>query len=441
MKIYDTVSMALKNLFKRKVRTFLTVLAVMIGSASIIVMFSLGLGLNRSMAQQAEMFGDITIIEVYNGEYVYSGIGQPFDDAMIKEVESLPEVQVVSPMMWISFELASGRYTTTTSFIAIRPEMLIAKDFPILEGRMMEAGEKGVIVASKRLPYTFMTARERKKLESGRGNYYYYGDLEADEAKVDVFKDRLQYTPPKVEGDKKRVRPIELEVVGMMDEGFSYEQSQNYIDFETAVEIQKMQGRQYEDQRRGQKKFKGYEQVQIKCYKMDDVTTVMEHIKGLGFTNVYANAESIQQFQDMIGSLQGFLLFMGVIFLIVAGIMVANTMIMSIYERTREIGVMKVIGASIKDIRNLFLTEAAFIGLFGGVVGVIVSLIITSVLNKVGLPFLDIYVMGEGSEMAVVTPTLAIGGLLFSAFVGLVSGILPARQAMKLEAIEAIEAE
>ena len=160
---------------------------------------------------------------------------------------------------------------------------------------------------------------------------------------------------------------------------------------------------------------------------------------GYNPTNMYADFQeeankTIVRIQLIFGAI-------GAISFIVAAIGITNTMIMSIYERTKEIGVMKVIGASIKDIQKLFLTEAGIIGLFGGILGMIISYLISFIINY----FVSRYAMSmsgtEGAKLSFIPIWLSIVALLFSAFIGVLSGYLPARRAMKLSALDAIRSE
>ena len=129
----------------------------------------------------------------------------------------------------------------------------------------------------------------------------------------------------------------------------------------------------------------------------------------------------------------------GAISLLVAAIGIANTMMMSIYERTREIGVIKVLGCDLKNIKQMFLMEAGFIGLIGGVVGNIVSIIISVVINKV--------VTGVGAEaglsggISYIPVWLVLISLGFATLVGMVAGYFPALRAMKLSPLAAIRNE
>ena len=128
----------------------------------------------------------------------------------------------------------------------------------------------------------------------------------------------------------------------------------------------------------------------------------------------------------------------GSIAFIVSAIGIINTMLMSIYERQKEIGVMKVIGASVSDIQTMFLIESGFIGFFGGVLGLLISLLAGKLINNV---FTGLNEGMVGVNKIIIIPTwLALVGVGFSALVGVLAGYLPARRATKLSAIDALRA-
>lgn len=114
--------------------------------------------------------------------------------------------------------------------------------------------------------------------------------------------------------------------------------------------------------------------------------------------------------------------------LLVGAIGVANTMFMSVMEQTKEIGVLKSLGAKSSDVVNLFLCEAAIIGFVGGFLGLALSFIVSLIMDSAGLPVL-------------LTPELLLGGLLFSVFIGLVAGFVPARNAASIPPVEALRYE
>ena len=126
---------------------------------------------------------------------------------------------------------------------------------------------------------------------------------------------------------------------------------------------------------------------------------------------------------------------LGGIAMLVSAISIANTMTMAIYERTKEIGVMKVLGCELRDIKNMFLSEAAFIGFLGGATGLSISLAISKLLNTIAGSMMG------GTKMSVIPPWLAIFSLCFATLVGIISGYIPAVRAVKITALSAIRHE
>lgn len=199
----------------------------------------------------------------------------------------------------------------------------------------------------------------------------------------------------------------------------------------------------------GQKKRKEYYELYVQTESMKQVEPVETEIRRMGFqTN---SMESIRkpmekdarQKQMMLGGL-------GAISLLVAAIGIANTMIMSITERTREIGILKALGCFLSDIKKEFLLEAAAIGFIGGSAGILLSLLISRIMNYVsqnaGLG--DSLTGGAGlgdpsgasAVMSVIPPWLALFALLFSVFIGVAAGYYPSNKAVKISALEAMKA-
>ncbi|TAH64639.1 MAG: ABC transporter permease [Anaerolineaceae bacterium] len=191
-----------------------------------------------------------------------------------------------------------------------------------------------------------------------------------------------------------------------------------------------------------------YQQIKLNVDNIDNVEEVQDKIKELGF-----QSESLLQYLkptiEASKTLQLIFFFLGAVSMFVSAISIANTMVMSIYERTKEIGIMKVLGCVIKDIRLLFLFEAGMIGFIGGTVGVGFSYAASYLINKYGQPLFGALVSGGrpmGGEVAEATYSiipfyLPLLGLGISIIVGLLSGYFPARRATKISAIEAMRTE
>jgi ABC-type antimicrobial peptide transport system permease subunit len=179
-----------------------------------------------------------------------------------------------------------------------------------------------------------------------------------------------------------------------------------------------------------------------------DVNTVQDVVKELVAMGVicYSTMDAINTIRQQIQTMQGFLGFIGAISLLVAALSIANTMMMSIYERTREIGVMKVLGCKLGNIRLMFLSEAAYIGVIGGALGLATSYLLSYALNNVdALRQLASSIMqssyifqSEDATVSIIPPALALGTWFFVVFVSIGSGFYPAQRATRLSSLAAI---
>ena len=171
----------------------------------------------------------------------------------------------------------------------------------------------------------------------------------------------------------------------------------------------------------------------MKVSDLNKVQEVQQQIKDMGY-QASSLTDQLNTMKETTKMLRIVLGAIGAVSLIVAAIGITNTMVMAIYERTIEIGIMKVIGASLRDIKLLFLTEAAFIGFAGGVLGIITSFLMSLIVNLVATK--------QASEMTSSIPVwLYLSAVAFATVIGVLSGYLPAKRAMKLSALTAIKTE
>jgi putative ABC transport system permease protein len=196
--------------------------------------------------------------------------------------------------------------------------------------------------------------------------------------------------------------------------------------------------------RRINRNREGYNMLIVQAADLDQVLDIAEQIKNMGYM-----ANTPQEFVQGINSFYMVLQIafgaVGAISLLVAAIGIANTMAMAILERTREIGLMKAVGATNRDVLSIFLGEAAGIGFIGGAGGILLGWSLGQIINVVAMAYLAGQAVQTGSPpptMAVHTPLwLPISSLLFSTFVGLISGLYPALRAATLVPVNALKYE
>lgn len=452
MNSLDLIRMGLKNLFRRKVRTFLTILGVIIGTSSIVIMVSLGYGMNESFKNEIEKMGSLNVINVsqsYGGGGYGGSPSTTLDDKAIDSMGKLKGVSAVTPILDTSMKMVSGRYGTYAQVVGIIPETMEAFEFNIKEGRSLVEGDELNLVMGSSVPLQFYDLKAR--------NFYYPGPNE--EPKVDVMNDKLVMTFDMSYGDKKpantgtdtqggqKTKPpkvYKVKVVGLIKEGSmdkDYCVYMNIYELKKLIQENNKNQSSQEKQMYGNNQQDGYQRAMVKVKDMNDVQTVQTQIKEMGF-EAYSLTDYLESMKKTSATLQMVLGGIGGISLLVAALGITNTMIMSIYERTREIGVMKVIGAALGDIRGIFLFESGMIGFVGGVVGLGFSKLMSILLNTFAGGLLSFMgPTGEGSRISIIPIWLALFALIFATLVGLISGFYPARRAMKLSAIEAIRTE
>jgi putative ABC transport system permease protein len=180
--------------------------------------------------------------------------------------------------------------------------------------------------------------------------------------------------------------------------------------------------------------------VSIRAVDVSRASELTDQLKGDGF-QVQSLEIVVQVANRIVTAITVMFTMIGSIALLVATIGIANTMVMAIYERTREIGILKAMGASRGEIRQMFMLEAGFIGLIGGVFGLLLGWLLGLGLNQAILIYMKFRELPVRGHFFVVTPMLAVGVILFATFIGLVAGLLPAQRAAKLDPLEALRHE
>ncbi len=431
----DLVLMGIKNLWRRKLRTSLTVLGVVIGTAAIIVMLSLGFGLTEFLEEQISQWGSLTTINVHKKWVDPMQPGQKevdLDDKAIETFKIMSNVDAVSPMLETYGAVINGRYIAQIPIRGMDPDAMEAFGFEAAEGRLItDNDEMGVLFGSS-MAHNFWDPNARIWREP----------------KINLMKDRMSITMDSNYGynypgqEKIDYKEYKIKSIGVLTEGNNWETS--YGIYMPIKDVQKMI--KEKEKAEGVRPTPGsssseYNRIDVKVNDIDNVAKIQDTIKDMGF-EAYSLNDQLDMMKEQAAMVQAVLGGIGGVSLLVAAIGITNTMIMSIYERTREIGVMKVIGASLRDIRDLFLLESAIIGLLGGLIGMGFSYLLSYLINKFGAQsFGESLGMYGATKISVIPLWLVFVAMGFSLLIGIISGYFPARRAMKLSALDAIRTE
>ncbi len=195
-----------------------------------------------------------------------------------------------------------------------------------------------------------------------------------------------------------------------------------------------------------------YSSIEVKITDADYYEEISENIEGVLYTSrsvtensqdftVTSAAAMAETMTETMQTLSFFFIGIAAISLLVGAIGIANTMFMSVMERTRLIGILKSLGTRNSEIMKLFLAESGIIGFMGGLLGIFLGLILVGLITNMGISFMGMGPMAQSNTIAVVSPDLVLFALVFSTVIGIVSGLIPARTAAKLQVVEAMRSE
>jgi putative ABC transport system permease protein len=396
----EAVRMAWRSIRERKLRSGLTAMGIIIGIAAIIALMSIGSGTQQYINDQFKAFGANRIIittRISTTAGPPTGGGQSLSQ---KDVDTTLRIRGVSVAIPIYLKSMSVTYKTENRPISIyglnsqeaQTFFSDVSSFKIDSGRFIRPGDKYSLVL---------------------------GALAAKQS----FSTELHVR------DKVIIANKSFEIVGIMQETGSSQDDNMYImplatlrdivgvkDTVSIIFAQASDG-----------------------FNVDDVAssiqTRFDQLYGEKSITVLSTVQLAEQITAITGTLTLVLSGIAGIALVVAGIGIANTMYMSTLERTKEIGIMKAIGATNRNILEIFLTEAAMIGLIGGILGLMFG-----VAMSYGIGIL-LASLGTSSFKTLVTPDLAVMGVGFAIAVGVISGFLPSRSAAKKNPIEALRYE
>lgn len=436
MKISDLLSTAFLNLWRRKMRAFLTVLGMVIGVASIVVMVSLGIGIRQATIDSFAGTGSLTTIRVNSWSYVDQGNGmgssreKELNKKTVAELKKISGVQSVMPLVEVYGMLKSGRYMTDASILGITAEQAEEFGLNLSEGELPGAGGSNtyeMVLGAWSLNNFYDPDTGRPAVDS-KGN----SRIKSDSRMQLTFDYRNIYKQSIVIGDSddsETQTPLgdfyKIKITGVMS------MENNDFSYYCLMDIKQLEKLAKDNKNFTSYDGSKYQTVLVKCKEIEDVKAVKNAIERMGY-GTYSLQDAVEMAEESTKNVQYLLGAIGGVALLVAAIGIMNTMMMSIFERTKEIGIIKVLGCRIDNIAGLFLAESAYIGLFGGALGLGLSFGISLLLNQI---------LASSGLRSIIPAYLAFGAVGFSIIVALVAGMYPAVRAMKLSPLAAIRNE
>jgi len=452
----DAFGLALRNLRQSKLRTTLTVLGVAIGIASLAGMVSLGVGLQDQFVgrfMQSGMFDSINVMSgsvqlngPFGGGRGRGGRGgrgarpaddtpvKPLDDAALAELAALPNVREVYPMVRVPVEIKFGETTVYTTAAGIPMSAKGVGPFQtITHGEFFPGDTEAVAMLSLPMANRLVESNPEQLIGKEVTLGYARGSGGPSAPGFPGVPPVMQVQ--RVEGRYRVVGIVERET-GPMAMGGSMV-SGLMLPLTKAREINTQVIAAQQSFMRGRAAVDGvFQTLTVKVSAPQHTQDVQEQIKKLGYSAFSLN-DALQGAKRAFLILDIILGLIGSIALAVASLGIMNTMVMSILERTREIGIMKAIGGSDSDVRRIFLIEASAIGVLGGIAGLFLGWLVGRIINFGA----NQYIVSQGGaagNLFSLPVWLIAAALGFAIVVSLAAGAFPARRAARLDPIQAL---
>ena len=389
----DYVYLAWKGLRHQPLRSFLTVIAVVIGIAAVFALISVIQGAKETITHELTELGANRII-VLPGTVMSNYGGDYLTDEDREAIESIPGIKYAIAIQTAVVSAEVGGEERSIQVYGIDPTNF-SRAFKTIIGGYLESG------------------RTLDRSDKGRFVIFIGNKLAHDVFDKDILPGSTIY----INGKPFRV-------VGVMKETHTPIDYGAYIPELAFKEVTGRWGK--------------YIRIAAEVAEGSDIESIAEKIKrrlrairGAEDFRVLTSKQILQRVNRIITMLGALLIVVGAISLVVGGLGIMNTMYMSVTERTREIGIMKAVGATKWQIMAIFLSEAAIIGTLGGIAGEAFGLAVAKGIEGYIQTILESYHIS-------ITPALFISLLAFSAVVGIVSGLLPAKMGADLDPVEAI---
>jgi putative ABC transport system permease protein len=430
---WELARLATHNLMRAQARLAMTSGGVLVGTAAVVLLVAMTVGLQAAAEQGIGQSGALTeVIVSPSFEFNPNSDAEPpaLTPSMVESFWRIPGVGVVVPLVnYQSWgELLAEDYSGGGQILGVDPRLLPYMGVSVDQGELTL--EPGQVLIGSQIPI----------------NFYDPQATEYQPIQVDVLTTPIEMRTFNPRGEERR---IDLKPVGVLAPNPQY-------DFSIIMPIQQVIGLNewLNGQRTDPRDFK-YDVVIIRAQSREDTTTISDTVKEMGFS-AGGLGEFINQLNGFFTTMRLVLGGVGGIALLVAAFGVANTMTMAILERTREIGLMKAVGATDRDVLTVFLIEAALVGLVGGALGVLVSYVAGEAINTGianlarqaaesgqggGGMFLPVDISQLGAGLVIIPTELALFGLGLATSVGVIAGLLPAFRAARMTTVVALKTD
>jgi putative ABC transport system permease protein len=456
MTLGDLTAIALDNLRRTKLRTVLTTLGVVIGIGVLVSMVSFGSGVQRNVAdtfRKNQLFttlqvlpADVDLEEAVAGDLDAIADAAVLDDAVLDSLRAMPKVLFAYPEVRFPVIVRLGERETRAQLAGLPLEL---RDYPPFDeipyGGYFASESDTVVVLTQSVLADLGLRVAEERASSTRDDVMSLAALPADSLlgrRIEIVTSVLEPGALTMAGpggafrDEVRSYPIGgimaksegfggLSLSGGVNLAIGTARSVPHLGFSSVWDLLGQLGQKG-----------GYPAIHVRIADPDDMSEVREAVEAMGL-GVFTFAEQLEDFRREFLVVDALFGAIGTVALIIASLGIINTMVTSILERTREIGIMKALGGTEGQIRSIFFIEAGVIGVLGGVFGILLGWGVTRIANVMANYWLRPQGL-EAVDLFHIPLWLAAGAIGFAVLVSLLAGLYPAARAARVDPVRAL---
>lgn len=389
----------------RTSRTFLTILGMSVGIGAILFLVSLGYGLQNTLLEKITTSDSLLTLDVSSQR----GEEAKLDANTIQEIKKIENVDIISPSFQLESQGKMNDLTADLPITVVDSNYLKLGGTKLTEGRIINDDEPNGIIISSSVAQIFN--KTPAEIIGKEMNFIFF-ILSDEEENNDKAKNEKQQKDRQEKYEPKE----KLTIIGVLES----DDNTVYVNSKIVKDINP----------------KEFAQAKVKCMKSEKMGEISEKITKMGFA-VSSLSETVDQANKIFRVVKIVLMLFGVIALVVSAIGMFNTMTITLLERTEEIGIMKAIGASDSMISLMFVMEASIMGFLGGVLGIIIGWLEGEIFNF-AVNMVAVHFGGQKVDLFFSPIWFVMSVIIFSAAVGFLTGVIPARRASRIDTLDAL---
>ena len=393
MKFIDLIKLATRMFKARTSRTVLTIVGIGVGTATILFLISLGFGVQEVILSKITTSDSLSAMDIYPN----SSTEKKISWESVDQISYIKNVEKIAPLFKYDGQIRIEQYNNNTSFLVTGPGFIGMDGKEVLVGEdLSKDNPNGIILAA-----SFSRVLEKS-----------WDELIGKEVEITL-------NIPEEEAGKFREEKIDkkFKIIGIAEN----EKSQVYVNLDGLDRAN----------------LNNFSLIKAKSYNSDQVEDVKQQIEALGY-KTSSVSEVVRQARKFFSIASLSLAVLGVIALLVSSIGMFNTMVITLLERTEEIGIMKAIGATDQNILSIFIFESALMGFLGGVCGIVMGFMAQFTFNFV-VNFIAVRMGGEAFKLFHSPFWFILLLVMSSLFIGILTGSIPARKASAVDPLEALK--